>query len=148
MSTHNICFCWEIRKISAFFRWKKCLICCCHRHCNENISIFTSAKHKWKFDCFHYSRWNFLWYSLKKSKFSFYFIVYTTMHASDIISNATKQKHERHSVDIQCLTWSAWETKTKSLGKFKLILLPKCSLHSNYENAYQHLIVLLRNRGV
>ena len=28
MSTHNICFCWEIRKISAFFRWKKHLICC------------------------------------------------------------------------------------------------------------------------
>ena len=25
---HNICFCWEIRKISAFFGWKKCLICC------------------------------------------------------------------------------------------------------------------------
>ena len=28
MSTHNICFCWEIRKISAFLGWKKCLICC------------------------------------------------------------------------------------------------------------------------
>ena len=28
MSTHNICFRWEIRKISAFFRWKKRLICC------------------------------------------------------------------------------------------------------------------------
>ena len=28
MSTHNICFHWEIRKISAFFGWKKRLICC------------------------------------------------------------------------------------------------------------------------
>ena len=28
MSTHNICFCQEIRKISAFFGWKKHLICC------------------------------------------------------------------------------------------------------------------------
>ena len=28
MSTHNICFCGEIRKISAFFGRKKCLICC------------------------------------------------------------------------------------------------------------------------
>ena len=28
MSTHNICFCREIRKISAFFRCKKCLNCC------------------------------------------------------------------------------------------------------------------------
>ena len=28
MSTHNICFCGEIRKISAFFGWKKRLICC------------------------------------------------------------------------------------------------------------------------
>ena len=28
MSTHNICFHWEIRKISAAFGWKKCLTCC------------------------------------------------------------------------------------------------------------------------
>ena len=28
MSTHNICFRGEIRKISAFFRWKKRFICC------------------------------------------------------------------------------------------------------------------------
>ena len=28
MSTHNICIRREIRKISAFFRWKKHLICC------------------------------------------------------------------------------------------------------------------------
>ena len=28
MSTHNVCFCREIRKLSAFFEWKKSLICC------------------------------------------------------------------------------------------------------------------------
>ena len=26
MNPHNICFCWEIRKISILFGWKKCLI--------------------------------------------------------------------------------------------------------------------------
>ena len=45
--------------------------------CNENINIFT--------------RWKFLWNSLKKSKFSFYFIVYTPMRVSDVITNVTKQ---------------------------------------------------------
>ena len=24
--------------------------------CNENIRIFMSAKHEWKFECFHYPR--------------------------------------------------------------------------------------------
>ena len=28
ISTHNICFSWEIRKISAVFGWKKCPLCC------------------------------------------------------------------------------------------------------------------------
>ena len=32
--------------------------------CNENISIYTNAKHKWKFECFHFTRWKILWYSL------------------------------------------------------------------------------------
>ena len=50
-----------------------------------------SAKHEWKFECFHYMRWKFLWYSQKKSEFSFYFIVYTSMRVSDIINKATKQ---------------------------------------------------------
>ena len=82
--------------------------------CNENINIFTSAKHEWKFECFHYTRWKLLWYSLKKSKFSFYFIVYTTMRASDVITNVTKTKHERHGVDVQCLTCETLERqKTK-----------------------------------
>ena len=34
---------------------------------------------------------NYLWYSLKKSKFSFYFIVYRPVHVSDVINNVTKQ---------------------------------------------------------
>ena len=51
--------------------------------CNENISIFMSAKHEYKFECFHHTK--FLWYPLKKSKFSFYFIVYTPMRVSDVI---------------------------------------------------------------
>ena len=38
MSTHNICFCWEIRKISAFFGWKKRLICCYEFHINIESS--------------------------------------------------------------------------------------------------------------
>ena len=70
--------------------------------CNENISIFTSAKHDWKFECFYYTRWKFLWYSLKKSKFSFYFIIYMPMRISDIITNVTKQ-----NMNIMALTFSA-----------------------------------------
>ena len=59
--------------------------------CNENISIFTTAKHEWKFECFNYTRWKFLWFSLEKSKFSFYLIVFTPMRASEVINNVTKQ---------------------------------------------------------
>ena len=33
----------------------------------------------------------FMVFTEKKSKFSFYFIVYTPMHVSDIITNVTKQ---------------------------------------------------------
>ena len=32
MSTHNICICREIRKISAFFGWKTYFICCYELH--------------------------------------------------------------------------------------------------------------------
>ena len=28
--------------------------------CNENISIFMSAKHEWKIECFHYTGWKYL----------------------------------------------------------------------------------------
>ena len=56
--------------------------------CNENISSFTRGK--------------FLWYSLKKSKFSFYFIVYKPMRVSDVISNVTKQ-----NMNVMAPTFSA-----------------------------------------
>ena len=87
--------------------------------CIENISIFTSAKHEWKFECFHYTRWKLLWYSLKKSKFSFYFIVYMPMRVSDIIYNVIKQ-----SINVMALTFSAenvkrWRNKHKNFGKSK-----------------------------
>ena len=41
MSTHNICFCGEIRKVSAFFGWKKCLICYYGWTCNLLITFQT-----------------------------------------------------------------------------------------------------------
>ena len=43
------------------------------------------------------------------------------MHASDIITNVTKTKHERHGINVQLVLnmWSAGETKTKSFGKSK-----------------------------
>ena len=37
--------------------------------CNENIQIFTRASHSWKYCCFHYTRWQYLWYSQQKSKY-------------------------------------------------------------------------------
>ena len=94
-STNNRCFHGEIRKkyiediysftvntINIVIEW------------NENISIFTSAKHEWKFECFHYTRWKFLWY--------FYFIVHMSMCVSDVISNVTKQ-----NMNIMASTLSA-----------------------------------------
>ena len=93
---------------------------------NENISIFTSAKHEWKFECFHYTRWKCLWYSLKKSKFSFYFIVYTSMRVSDVISNVTKQ-----NMKVMASTLNRWRNKNRKFRQIKIILIPKCSLHSN-----------------
>ena len=52
------------------------------------------------------------------SKFSFYFIVYTPMRASDVISKVTKENMNRHGVDIQCLTFEALETQ-KEKKKFR-----------------------------
>ena len=82
---------------------------------NENISSFTSAKHEWKFECFHYTRWKCLWYSLKKSKFSFYFIVYTSMRVSDVISNVTKQ-----NMNVMASTLNRWRNKNKKFRRIKI----------------------------
>ena len=52
---------------------------------------------------------NFLWYSLKKSKFSLFFFVYTPMRVSDVINN----------VDAQCLTCEMLERRQKKKKKKK-----------------------------
>ena len=52
---------------------------------NVNISIFTSA------NVFITRDETFLWYPLKKSKLSFYFIAYRPTRVSDVIINVTKQ---------------------------------------------------------
>ena len=41
-----------------------------------------------------------------------------------------------------------WRVKNKTFRQIKIILLPNFSLHSYWENAYQHFIVLFRNREV
>ena len=56
------------------------------------------------------------------------------MRVSDIITNVTKQKHERHGVDAQCLTCETLERQKqeeKKKWQIEIILIPKCSLHSN-----------------
>ena len=43
------------------------------------------------------------------------------MRVSDVIINVTKKKHERHGVDVQCLTCKTLERqkKKKKIGKSK-----------------------------
>ena len=55
------------------------------------------------------------------------------MRVSDVITNVAKQKHERHSVDAQCLRCETLERqKQKEKNRqIEIILIPKCSLHSN-----------------
>ena len=65
--------------------------------CNENISIFHECEARvkiWMFSLHEMKKKKKkkkIWKSLKKSKFSFYFIVYTPMRVSDVITNVTKQ---------------------------------------------------------
>ena len=61
------------------------------RSTSENLSVFITRDEN-------------LWYmySVKKSKFSFYFIIYTPMCVSDVITN-------RQCVDVQCLACEALE---------------------------------------
>ena len=50
MSTHNVCFCWEIIKISAGFGWKKRLICCYGIHMllkQTNVWIMNKYSLRW-----------------------------------------------------------------------------------------------------
>ena len=43
--------------------------------CKENIQIFTRASHTWKYWCFHYTRWQYLWYSQDKSKYPLFILL-------------------------------------------------------------------------
>ena len=59
------------------------------------------------------------------------------MCTSHIITNVAKQ-----NMNIMALTFSAqhvkhWTDKNKNFRQIKIILLRKCSLQSNLENAYQ-----------
>ena len=51
---------------------------------NENISIFTSAKHKWKFECFHYTRWKF--YGIHWKRVNFLFVLLFTRQCTFLMS--------------------------------------------------------------
>ena len=55
--------------------------------CNENTSIFTSAN----LNVFITRDETFYGIHWKRSKFSFYFIVYTPMRVSDVITYVAKQ---------------------------------------------------------
>ena len=52
--------------------------------CNENISIFTSAMHVWKFECFHYTRWKF--YGIHWKRVNFLFIILLTRQCAFLTS--------------------------------------------------------------
>ena len=64
----------------------------------------------------------FLSYSLKKSKFSFYFIVYTPMRVSDVINNVTKQNMNVMASTLSMIRWrdkKENQKKKKKIGKSK-----------------------------
>ena len=76
---------------------------------SENLNVFITPDE------------NFLWYLLKKSKFSFYFIVYTPMRVSDIITNVTKQnmKSWRRRSVLNMRNAGETKQKKKKIGKSK-----------------------------
>ena len=71
----------------------------------------------------------------EKSKFSFYFIVYMPMRASDAINNVTKQNMNVMASTLSASHVKRWRDKKKKKKKknrqIEIILIPKCSLHSN-----------------
>ena len=90
---------------------------------SENLNVFITQDE------------NFNGISLKKSKFYFYFIVYTPMRVSDVINNVTKQ-----TMNIMALTLSAfkhvkrWRDKNNNNKKknrqIEIILISNSSCHS------------------
>ena len=82
---------------------------------------------------------NVMVFTEKEYFFSFYFIVYTPMRVSDVITNVTKQ-----NMNVMASTFSAYhvncwidknkkfrQIKKKKKKKKKKKMLLKCSLHSN-----------------
>ena len=61
------------------------------------------------------------------------------MRVSDVITNVTKQNMNVMSSRLS--ETKQKERQNKKFWQIKIILIPKCSLHSNQENAYQHLLV-------
>ena len=70
--------------------------------CNEKHQYFHECEARVKIWMFSLHEMKILWYSLKKSKFSFYFTFYTLLHVSDVISNVTKQ-----NMNVMASTFSA-----------------------------------------
>ena len=68
--------------------------------CNENIQIFTRASHLWKYWCFHFTWWQYLWYSQQKNKYPLYILLQTFNNI-----NASLQK---------LLTGNQYTNKTRS----------------------------------
>ena len=80
------------------------------RSTSENLNVFITRDKK------------YLWYSLKKSKFSFYFFVYTPMRVSDVINNVTKQNMNVMASTLSALHVKRWrddKKKKKKIGKSK-----------------------------
>ena len=88
------------------------------RSTSENLNVFITRAE---------NIYGFHW---KKSKFSFYFIVYTPMCAFDVINYIAKL-----NMNVMALMFSQhlkrWRDKNKKSFVKSVILLPKCSLHSN-----------------
>ena len=66
---------------------------------------------------------------MKKSKFSFYSIVYTPMRVSDVKTNVTKQNMNVMESTLSALHVKRWRKKNKNIRQIKIILIPACSLH-------------------
>ena len=77
------------------------------RSTSENLNVFITRDK------------NVLWYSLKKSKFSFSFFVYMPMRVFDIINNVTKQNMNVMASTLSDLPVKRWRDKKKKKKKKK-----------------------------
>ena len=82
--------------------------------CNENISIFTSAKHEWKFECFHFTRWKF--FGIHWKRVIFLSILLITCQCEFLSHNyVTKQ-----NMNVMALTFSAFKREALERRKQKV----------------------------